>query len=115
VISSEPFDLGHGIVVRKTCSVGWAAYPWCRSAYEAICAEESIALADAALYRAKADGRNRSVGIVSGDGAAQNQDLIDLRSIREGKAPLARIIETPSPDSAAAMPAHELESLKRVE
>ena len=34
VMSSEPFDLGHGIAVRKTCSVGWAAYPWCRRAYE---------------------------------------------------------------------------------
>ena len=62
VMAAEPFDLGHGITVRKTCSVGWAAYPWSRGAFEAICAEESIALADAALYRAKALGRNQGVG-----------------------------------------------------
>ncbi len=53
VMASELFDLGHGISVSKTCSVGWAAYPWSRGAYEAICAEESIALADAALYKAR--------------------------------------------------------------
>jgi len=97
VISAEPFDLGHGITVRKTCSVGWAAYPWCRSAYEAICAEESIALADAALYRAKALGRNRGVGIVANDAASQQAAAIELSSLREGKPPLARMIETPCP------------------
>ena len=65
VMASDPFDLGQGITVKKTCSVGWAAYPWSRGAYEAICAEESIALADAALYQAKALGRNQGVGIVA--------------------------------------------------
>jgi len=101
VMSSEPFDLGHGILVTKTCSVGWAAYPWCRGAYEAICAEESIALADAALYRAKALGRNQGVGIVSTDAANQNPDAVNLRSVRDGKPPLAHTIETPCPDLRA--------------
>ena len=27
VMAGEPFDLGHGILVRKTCSVGWAPFP----------------------------------------------------------------------------------------
>jgi len=102
VIASEPFDLGQGLVVRKTCSVGWAAYPWCRGAYEAICAEECIALADAALYRAKALGRNQGVGIVASDVATQTPDAISLRSIREGKAPLARMIETACPQTKSA-------------
>jgi diguanylate cyclase (GGDEF)-like protein len=105
VMSSEPFDLGGGVVVHKTCSIGWAAYPWCRSAYEAICAEEAIELADAALYHAKARGRNQGIGILASDGASQTPDAISLVSIREGKAPLARIIETPCPErksSAAA-------------
>jgi diguanylate cyclase (GGDEF)-like protein len=94
VMSSEPFDLGHGITVRKTCSVGWAAYPWSRGGFEALCAEESIALADAALYRAKALGRNQGVGIVATDAAGQNPEAIDLTSIREGNPPLARTIRT---------------------
>jgi len=101
VMSSEPFDLGHGILVRKTCSVGWAAYPWCRPGFEAICAEESIALADAALYMAKGLGRNQSVGIVPGDGATLNPEAITLTEAREGKAPLSRLVKTPCPEPAS--------------
>ena len=101
VMSSEPFDLGHGISVRKTCSIGWAAYPWSRAAYEALCAEESIVLADAALYMAKASGRNQGVGIVPGDGASRNPEAITLESIREGKPPLARKIQTMCPEPGA--------------
>jgi diguanylate cyclase (GGDEF)-like protein len=97
VMASEPFDLGQGILVKKTCSVGWAAYPWSRGAFEAICAEECIALADAALYRAKALGRNQGVGIVATDAAGKNPEAISLMSIREGSPPLARTIKTECP------------------
>lgn len=94
VISTEPFDLGHGIAVRKTCSIGWAAYPWCRQAYEALCAEESIALADAALYRAKSRGRNQGIGIVPSETAAQEASVLELFSVREIDSPLAQTIST---------------------
>jgi diguanylate cyclase (GGDEF)-like protein len=94
VISSEPFDLGHGIAVRKTCSIGWAAYPWSREAYEALCAEESIALADAALYRAKSRGRNQGIGIVPSERAGRDQSVVDLVSVREVDSPLAQTIST---------------------
>jgi diguanylate cyclase (GGDEF)-like protein len=106
VMASEPFDLGHGIKVRKTCSVGWAAYPWSRGSFEAICAEESIALADAALYRAKALGRNQGVGIVATDTAGQNPEAINLMSVRDGNPPLARTIRTECPDAQASLGAH---------
>ncbi len=99
VMAAEAFDLGHGISVSKTCSVGWAAYPWSRGAYEAICAEESIALADAALYKAKALGRNRGVGIVPTDAASQNPEAVDLVSVCTGNGPLARMIRTECPGS----------------
>ncbi|MGH9495587.1 MAG: diguanylate cyclase [Candidatus Sulfotelmatobacter sp.] len=98
VMSSEPFDLGHGVSVKKTCSVGWAAYPWCRGAYESLCAEESIILADAALYQAKGLGRNQGIGIVPGDGASQNPQAVNVESVREGKPPLARTIRTLCPE-----------------
>jgi diguanylate cyclase (GGDEF)-like protein len=94
VMSSEPFDLGHGILVRKTCSIGWAAYPWCRDAYEALCAEESIALADAALYRAKSRGRNQAIGIAASPTASQDAAAIHLVSVREVSSPLAETIST---------------------
>lgn len=104
VIASEPFDLGHGILVNKTCSVGWAAYPWCRGAYEAICAEESIALADAALYRAKGRGRNVGIGIVASEEASLRPQAVDLDSLRLEGCALTSTVETPCPviKSAAA-------------
>jgi diguanylate cyclase (GGDEF)-like protein len=103
VIAAEPFDLGQGIRVKRTCSVGWAAYPWSRGAFEAICAEESIALADAALYRAKALGRNQGVGIIATDAAGQAPEAITLESVRGGNPPLARTIrtESPSPETSS--------------
>lgn len=111
VISSEPFDLGHGIAVKKTCSVGWAPYPWARDAFEAICAEEVIALADTALYRAKALGRNRSVGLLPSDAAAAAPSVIKLRSLKEDWNGLTRVIVTqcsaPSSLSDVAVPTPE--------
>lgn len=100
VMSFEPFELGNGVSVRKTCSIGWAAYPWCRTAFEALCAEEVIILADSALYRAKSQGRNQAVGIVSSDSANQNPGGVDLASLREGHSPLARIVRTECPERA---------------
>lgn len=91
VIAQEPFDLGHGIEVRKTCSVGWAPYPWSRKAFEAICAEEVIVLADVALYRAKACGRNQGIGILPTDAAVATPTAIRLESLREEGNPLVRL------------------------
>ena len=102
VMAAEPFDLGHGIVVRKTCSIGWASYPWCRQAFEAICAEESIALADAALYRAKALGRNQGVGILPTKAASDNPQEVSLVSVRDESSPLAHVIRTAYPTKELA-------------
>jgi diguanylate cyclase (GGDEF)-like protein len=114
VIASKAFDLGNGIIINKTCSVGWAAYPWSRTAFEAICAEESIALADAALYRAKALGRNQGVGIVPTDAANQNPESIDLLSIRDGASPLTRTIRTECPaESSFAPPVEAAEAVNK--
>lgn len=104
VMSATPFELGYGVTVKKTCSVGWAAFPWCRAAYEAICAEESIALADAALYRAKELGRNQGVGIVANDAAATNPASISLLEIREATSRLARTIITRCPEHDSQEP-----------
>ena len=97
VVSSEPFDLGHGITVKKTCSVGWAPFPWSRTFYEAICAEEVIALADAALYRAKAMGRNQGVGVLPNEASITSSDMIDLASLQKCNQSFSRIVKTACP------------------
>jgi diguanylate cyclase (GGDEF)-like protein len=92
VMASEPFDLGHGVRVRKTCSVGWAPFPWSRSAFEALCAEETIELADTALYRAKGEGRNQGVGILPGDGAIATPHAITLEALQNDHGVLTRTV-----------------------
>jgi diguanylate cyclase (GGDEF)-like protein len=96
-VACEPFDLGNRVVVRKTCSVGWAPYPWCRPAFDAVCAEEVIELADAALYRAKAVGRNQGVGILPADAASAAAAKIHLTSLRTCDPVLTRVIRTECP------------------
>ena len=61
-IEAEPFDLGTGRFIKRTCSIGFAFYPLVvhvpgRPNWEAV-----VALADQALYAAKAAGRNGWVG-----------------------------------------------------
>jgi len=109
VMAQEDFDLGHGIRVHKTCSVGWAAYPWFRGAFEAICAEESIVLADAALYRAKQMGRNMGIGFIASDAAARKAETITLAAVQETNSVLVRIVSTECPITRD-QPAIELES-----
>ncbi|HVI09737.1 MAG TPA: GGDEF domain-containing protein [Candidatus Binatia bacterium] len=102
VISSEDFDLGHGARVRKTCSVGWAPFPWSRSAYEALCAEEVIELADAALYRAKAAGRNQGIGILPMENAISGAQQISLRALQNDRGTLTRMVSVLNPEPSVA-------------
>jgi diguanylate cyclase (GGDEF)-like protein len=102
VMSDELFNLGSGISVHKTCSVGWAPYPWRRDAIDALCAEEVIEIADTALYRAKAMGRNRSVGIVPNSTSAAPPSSITLKAIQEQTSGIARLLHNEGPSDQPA-------------
>jgi diguanylate cyclase (GGDEF)-like protein len=93
-IGSVAFDLGGGIEVHKTCSIGWAPYPWSQSAYEAICAEEVIELADTALYLAKAMGRNQGAGFVPSDQAMAAPKRVTIENLRQKNSDLIKVIST---------------------
>jgi diguanylate cyclase (GGDEF)-like protein len=61
-IGGEEFQLASGRI-RRTCSIGWAAFPWRPECPESVSHAEILQLADKALYEAKKGGRNMAIGL----------------------------------------------------
>ena len=61
-VAAAPFDLGENRSLVRTCSIGFAAYPFLLGAPGRPNWEAVVDLADQALYAAKASGRNGWVG-----------------------------------------------------
>jgi diguanylate cyclase (GGDEF)-like protein len=97
MIALEPFEIANGITLRKTCSIGWAPYPWSEQTYDAIVAEDVIELADIALYRAKAMGRNQCIGFLPSDIALASPGNISMEKLREEGSGLIKVVKTPGP------------------
>jgi diguanylate cyclase (GGDEF)-like protein len=62
-IEAAPFDLGEGRSLVRTCSIGYAAYPFLMGHPGRPKWETVVDLADQALYVAKTSGRNGWVGV----------------------------------------------------
>jgi len=71
-INSVEFDLGNERRLARSCSVGWAAFPWLPPACSDLSVEEVLRLADRGLYLAKQGGRNQAVGVVPANAPAIN-------------------------------------------
>lgn len=67
VVENYKFDLGLGEKIGKTCSLGYAVYPFYPLQPNALTWEQVVDTADRALYIAKNSGRNCWVGIRSQD------------------------------------------------
>jgi diguanylate cyclase (GGDEF)-like protein len=74
-VAQNVFDIGEGRVVRTTCSIGFACYPFFREQLDALSWEQVVSVADRALYVAKASGRNTWVGFHPGMAALPIQGL----------------------------------------
>lgn len=62
-VSAYRFDLGAGELISKTCSLGYAVYPFYPSQPRALTWEQVVDSADRALYIAKHSGRDCWVGL----------------------------------------------------
>jgi diguanylate cyclase (GGDEF)-like protein len=60
-VAKQIFRLSGGKVARTSCSIGFTCYPFVREAPELLTWEQTLAVADAALYRAK-EQRNGWIG-----------------------------------------------------
>lgn len=60
-VAKQIFRAGDGVAARTSCSIGFATYPFVPDAPDTLSWEQTLALADAALYQAK-NRRNDWVG-----------------------------------------------------
>jgi diguanylate cyclase (GGDEF)-like protein len=68
-IEGAEFALPDGRTLRKTVSIGYASMPFQSSHPRMLTWEQVLSIADAALYMAKAEGRNRCLGVSFGETA----------------------------------------------
>ena len=57
-VAAHPFIIPDGTILRRTCSIGFAPYPFTRANPQAFDWERVVDLADGALYKAKHSGRD---------------------------------------------------------
>lgn len=80
-VADKPFTLGEsGKEMTRTCSLGWAAFPWFPDNPNHVSYEEVLTLADRGLHRAKQSGRNCAVGMLPASGKVPAATVAGLHS-----------------------------------
>ena len=80
-----PVDLGNGVMLRKTCSIGFASYPFPPPDTPRPRWEDVAAMADQCLYAAKASARDVWVGIVQRGPVGRMPAGLDVRAgVKDG-------------------------------
>jgi diguanylate cyclase (GGDEF)-like protein len=91
-VREMPFDVGHAVEIHKTCSIGWAPFPWLREDVGLLSIDNVIELADKALYLAKREGRNRAFGMLPSEDALKSDTDISMENLRDCPPDLVQIV-----------------------
>ena len=81
-----------GVEIHKTCSIGWAPFPWLREDVGLLSVDNVIELADKALYLAKREGRNRSYGMVPAPEIEKSEKNVTIEKLRDCPPDLVQIV-----------------------
>jgi diguanylate cyclase (GGDEF)-like protein len=92
VVREMPFDVGNGVQVHKTCSIGWAPFSWIHDDVGMLSIENVLELADKALYLAKREGRNRSYGLLPAAAALASEKSVSIENLRDCPPELVQIV-----------------------
>jgi diguanylate cyclase (GGDEF)-like protein len=82
-VAAHPFDLGDGRTMHRTCSIGFASYPFFVGEPDRLNWEQVVNLADECLYAAKRGGRNAWVGIAPMHEPLESKVMDALRATLE--------------------------------
>jgi diguanylate cyclase (GGDEF)-like protein len=91
-IREMPFDVGNGVEIHKTCSIGWAPLPWIKEDGGLLSIDNVIELADKGLYLAKREGRNRSFGMLPSPAVENRQRSVSMEHLRDCPPELVQIV-----------------------
>ncbi|NJL27943.1 MAG: diguanylate cyclase [Thermoanaerobaculia bacterium] len=90
-VATHGFDLGDGLVLEKTCSIGFACFPFFERDPAALSWQQVAAIADRCLYAAKKSQRNAWVGVLASEARSRDdflgrwnenpQALVDAREV----------------------------------
>ena len=101
-IGQEPFTLGGEKPLAKTCSVGFATFPFYAESPTTVPFDAVLELTDLALYRAKETGRNRAVGVSPTSGVPSPGDVWKDKVLEslEKVAVSVEVFEGPGPQTS---------------
>jgi diguanylate cyclase (GGDEF)-like protein len=100
-VESHPFAIGEGRTIHRTCSVGFAPYPFVSGVPKLLGWEAVVGVADLCLYVAKSSGRNVWVGL-NGTSRTRHEGLEERLSsgipvmLREGELSVSTSAHDPS-------------------
>jgi len=75
-VAAKEFDIGDGNTIRKTCSIGYAHFPFYAQHPHLITFEQCIMIADMGMYHAKHTGRNRAVLLCESACIPEDEDMV---------------------------------------
>jgi diguanylate cyclase (GGDEF)-like protein len=77
-VADTAFDIGPGMLLERSCSIGYASFPFAPQVPHWLTWVQVCELADRALYMAKQAGRNQSVGLLASEAPPSGLGFTEL-------------------------------------